>query len=77
MEKSQLKYVYLVILSLIWGSSFILIKKALGQENGNLTLTPLQLGALRVILSGVILTVIGLSSFKKASKSDYLWLFIQ
>ena len=76
MEKSQLKYVYLVILSLIWGSSFILIKKALGQDNGNLTLTPLQLGALRVILSGVILTVIGLSSFKKASKSDYLWLFI-
>ena len=76
MQESQLKYIYLVILSLIWGSSFILIKKALGQENGTLILQPLQLGAIRTILSGVILVAIGWKSFKATDRKDWKWLFI-
>jgi hypothetical protein len=38
MESKQLKWVLLTVLSLIWGSSFILIKKGL------IGLTPIQLG---------------------------------
>ncbi len=76
MQDNQLKYVYLIILSLIWGSSFILIKKALGQEDGVLILQPLQLGAIRTILSGIILVAIGWKSFKATKRSDWKWLFI-
>ena len=66
MPDSKLKYIFLVILSIIWGTSFILIKKALGQDSeGNLVLQPLQLGALRTMISGVILISIGWKSFAK------------
>ncbi len=75
MKESNLKYVYLVILSLIWGTSFILIKKALGQDaDGNLTLQPLQVGALRTMVSGVILIAIGWNSFAKTKRKDWPWL---
>ncbi|WP_041495409.1 DMT family transporter [Nonlabens marinus] len=75
MKESHLKYVYLIILSVIWGTSFILIKKALGQDSsGNLTLQPLQLGALRTMISGVILISIGWNSFSKTKRKDWPWL---
>jgi drug/metabolite transporter (DMT)-like permease len=73
---SNIKYVYLILLSLIWGSSFILIKKGLGFDNGTFVLQPLQLGALRTILSGVILILIGWNSFKKTPRSYWKWLFL-
>ncbi|WP_317126853.1 DMT family transporter [Nonlabens xiamenensis] len=63
-------------LSVIWGTSFILIKKALGEEGDTFTLQPLQVGALRTILSSLILISIGWRSFAKTSKKDWLWLFI-
>jgi len=77
MKESQLKYVYLVILSIIWGTSFILIKKALGQDDdGSLVLQPLQLGALRTIISGVILIAIGWKSFSRTNRKDWPWLAV-
>ncbi|WP_292889722.1 EamA family transporter [Nonlabens sp.] len=74
MDNSKLKYLYLVILSLIWGSSFILIKKALGQDSGSLVLQPLQLGALRTMISGAILISIGWKSFAVTQRKDWRWL---
>lgn len=75
MKESRLKYMYLVILSIIWGTSFILIKKALGQDTeGNLVLQPLQLGALRTMISGVILISIGWNAFAKTKRKDWPWL---
>lgn len=76
MDNSRLKYLYLIILSLIWGSSFILIKKALGGENGELVLEPLQLGAVRTMISGVILIAIGWKSFAATDKKDWPWLAV-
>ena len=63
-------------MSLIWGSSFILIKKALGQSDDGLTLQPLQVGAIRTIISGIILVLIGYKSFLKTDKKYYGWLFV-
>lgn len=76
MNPSNLKYVYLIILSLIWGTSFILIKKALGDNSGELVLQPLQLGAARTIISSVILIAIGWRAFIKTDRKDWKWLFI-
>jgi len=50
------KWLLLIILSLIWGSSFILIKRGL------VGLTPFQLGSLRIIFAGLFLLVIGFKS---------------
>ncbi|CAM3904361.1 DMT family transporter [Flavobacterium sinopsychrotolerans] len=48
-----------MVLALIWGSSFILIKKGL------IGLTALQLGSLRIIFAAVFLLLIGFKSLSK------------
>ncbi|TCK68000.1 drug/metabolite transporter (DMT)-like permease [Winogradskyella wandonensis] len=60
----------MVILSIIWGSSFILIKKAL---NG---LTPFQIGGLRNVLTGIILLTFGYTSLKNIKKPQWKWIAI-
>ena len=63
MHQDRIKWVYLIILSLVWGSSFILIKKGL------LGLTPLQLGATRILIAGMVLIAIGFKHLKSIKKS--------
>ncbi len=70
MDHKQLKWIYLVALSLVWGSSFILIKKGL------LGLTPLQLGALRTFLAGIFLLLIGARSLSKIKKQQWKWIAV-
>lgn len=56
MESKHLKWILLVLLSLIWGSSFILIKRGL------VGLTPFQLGSLRMLFAAVFLLIFGFKS---------------
>jgi drug/metabolite transporter (DMT)-like permease len=70
MNQQQLKWVYLVSLSLVWGSSFILIKKGL------LGLSPLQLGAFRTFLAGIFLLLIGFKSLKKIKREQWKWITV-
>ncbi len=70
MNNINLKWIYLFALSLIWGSSFILIKKSL------LGLSPYQLGALRVIITGLFLFAIGYKTVKTIKPKDWKWLII-
>ncbi|MEH6406630.1 MAG: DMT family transporter [Leeuwenhoekiella sp.] len=67
MDSNTKKWVYLIILSLIWGSSYILIKKGL------VGLTPLQLGATRIIFSTVFLFIIGFKSLFKITRTQWPW----
>ena len=60
----------MIVLSLTWGSSFILIKKAL------FGLDPMEIGALRVIFAGVILFIIGFKKFKQIEKKYWKPLFV-
>lgn len=64
------KWIYLIILSIIWGSSFILIKKAL------IGLTPAQLGSLRIIFSSIILFSFAWNTLKIISKKEWKWIII-
>lgn len=64
----QLKWVYLSVLALIWGSSFILIKKGL------IGLTAFQLGSLRIIFAALFLLIIGFKSVMKIPKHQ--WKFV-
>lgn len=67
MVNDQKKWVYLIVLSLIWGSSYILIKK--GLEG----LTPLQLGAVRLIFSTIFLLIVGFRSVRKIKAAEWKW----
>ena len=56
MNSKQLKWFFLIVLALIWGSSFILIKRGL------VGLNPFQLGSLRIIFAATFLLLIGFKS---------------
>ena len=66
----QNKWLYLFILSIIWGSSYILIKRGL------VGLTPIQLGSLRIVFSTIFLLIMGYKSLKGLSKNEWKWLII-
>jgi drug/metabolite transporter (DMT)-like permease len=64
------KWVLLIALSVIWGSSFILIKKSLEHFN------PYEVGALRVLISGIVLMPYAISKIKQFPKKHTIWLII-
>ncbi|UFH36954.1 DMT family transporter [Flavobacterium acetivorans] len=68
MESKQLKWVYLAVLALVWGSSFILIKKGL------IGLTALQLGSLRIVFAALFLLLIGFKSLFKIPKEKWKYI---
>ncbi|RYM33547.1 EamA/RhaT family transporter [Brumimicrobium glaciale] len=61
------RWFLLVILALTWGSSFIMIKKSL------LEFSPFEIGSLRVLISGVILSFIGIPVIRKMKKKSLFY----
>ena len=70
MELKNLKWLLLFALSLIWGSSFILIKRGL------VGLSPVQLGSLRVLFSAVFLILIGFKSLTEIKKNQWKYIVL-
>lgn len=70
MNADREKWVLLIVLSIIWGSSFILIKKSLDH------FSPYQVGALRVLIAGIILMPIAISKYKLFPKKHLKWLLL-
>ena len=70
MNNQYVKWLYLAILSLVWGSSYILIKWGL------VALTPLQLGSLRLLVTTIALLIVGYRSLRGLSKYHLKWLAI-
>lgn len=68
MALKQLKWILLIVLALVWGSSFILIKKGL------VGLNPFQLGSLRMVFAAIFLIVIGFKSIPTIP--SYKWKYI-
>lgn len=68
MENRKLRWIYLIILSFIWGSSFILMKRAL------IGLTPIQVGALRILITALFLLLIGFNRLLKIEKRQWKYL---
>lgn len=62
------KYFLLLIISITWGSSFILIKKTLP------VFDPFQIGAFRAGLSGLLLSGLGIPVLRRISKRDLFWI---
>ena len=68
MSNQQRKWLYLIVLAIVWGSSFILIKKSL------LGLTPIQIGSLRMLITAVFLLLIGFKSLKLIQKKHWKYI---
>lgn len=64
------KWFLLILLSLIWGSSFILIKRGL------VGLNPFQLGALRIIFACVFMVIVGFKSIPKIPLNKWKYVAI-
>src|SRR5690606_29051936 len=65
----QSKWLILAVLAIVWGSSFILIKRGL------LGLTPIQLGAVRVFVASVVMLCIGWKHIPSIPKTKWKFLF--
>lgn len=61
------KYFILIVLALVWGTSFILIKKSID------VFTPYQVGALRVSMAGSVLMIFGIPALRRLDKKTILW----
>ncbi len=70
MNKIVINWLLFVVLSLIWGSSFILMKIGLQQ------FSPYQVAALRVLSSGVILLPVAVKYLKEVPVKKMLLVFL-
>ncbi|MDO5655387.1 MAG: DMT family transporter [Flavobacteriaceae bacterium] len=67
MKLFQNKYAVLIVLALVWGTSFILIKKSVD------VFSPYQVGALRVSMAGLVLMSFGIPALRKLDKKTLMW----
>lgn len=70
MNSKQSRWFILILLAFIWGSSFILMKKAL------INLSPIQVGALRIIFTALTLFTIGFKNISKVTKKQWYYIAI-
>jgi len=68
MNNKQARWFLLIILSLVWGSSFILLKKAV------IHLDPIQVGALRILFTGLSLFIVGFKNITKVTKKQWYYI---
>ena len=61
------KWFYLITLSLIWGTSYILIKKSLEGFN------PIQMGSVRIVITAFFLFLYGLKTLRGITKEEWKW----
>ena len=70
MNSIQSRWFILILLAFIWGSSFILMKKAL------IHLSPVQVGALRIVFTALTLFAIGFKNITKVNKKQWYYIAI-
>lgn len=59
-----------IVISLTWGSSFILVKKSL------LAFSPYEIGAIRVAVSGLLLSFIGFPAIFRMPRKTLFWVVV-
>ena len=76
MQKSYKHYFILLFLSIIWGSSFILMEKGMRPFKGESTYSDMQVAAIRLFFASVSLLPFLYSSFRKIKQNHILPLFL-
>jgi drug/metabolite transporter (DMT)-like permease len=70
LNKSLLNWLIFILLSIIWGSSFVLMKEGL------LHLSAYQVASLRIVFSGVVLLPTAVMCIRKVAKDKLLIIFL-
>jgi len=65
MKQDTKNWVLLLILSCVWGSSFILMKRGMFTLNGDAIFSDSQVAALRISIAGIVLLPFALKSLKQ------------
>lgn len=69
-------WVLLIVLSLVWGSSFILMERSMSPYGENQVLGPFQVGSLRICLASMALLPFALKNLKFLTKRNIGWLML-
>jgi drug/metabolite transporter (DMT)-like permease len=75
-KKKYIAWLIFIILGFIWGSSFILMKKAMFTKEGTALLHPEEVAILRLVIAMLSFLPVVVFYFKKIKKSHWKYLFI-
>jgi drug/metabolite transporter (DMT)-like permease len=76
MKPENRAWLILITLAMVWGSSFILIKKSMFPLGTEKVLDPYQMGAFRIVIAGLVLLPFGIRNLKKLKKADFFPLLV-
>lgn len=65
----------LLLLAFVWGSSFILMKRALFAPDGSALFSAFEVAAMRIVFAGAVLMPFGIRSIRQASRNELKWMF--
>ncbi len=72
----QLAWFLLILLSIVWGASYVLIKMALHDNSGSVRLKPDELGAARMFIASLVLLPFFFKFVKTIKRKHVLFLII-
>ena len=75
-KTSNFAWLILALLACVWGSSFILMKKAMYPVSNEMVLGPFQVGSLRIVIAGLALLPFAVKHLKKLNKKNWYWLLL-
>ncbi len=70
------KWGLFLLLSIIWGSSFILMKRGMFTADGSPTLNAFQVAAIRILSAGIVLIPVAIREWKKLDRSKLKPIFL-
>jgi drug/metabolite transporter (DMT)-like permease len=76
MKRESKGWGMLVILACIWGSSFILMKKAMFTSSGDTIFSDVQVASLRILFASVALLPIAIRGLKRIQSIKHIFLFM-
>lgn len=76
MSNERLSWFLLIGLSLVWGSSFILMEKSMKPVGEEMVMGPYQVGAMRILIASLTLLPIAVRHLKLLKTKTFWWLLI-
>lgn len=76
MQNDKRAWFLLLFLAVVWGSSFILMKKSMFPISSDMVLNPYQVGAVRIVVAGLAMLPFALKHIKKLTKQNFFLLFV-
>ena len=76
MSKKQISWILLIFLSIIWGSSFILIKKGMFTDEGEYIFSSNQVGAIRMLIASIVMLPFAIIRIRQIKRKHIAGLLI-